>query len=61
MRTSVVPTSTKASVRVASVPGVTETIPTVPPETAPAAVNAVAKAEVPTPNVAAAPSKATSM
>jgi hypothetical protein len=38
--TSVVPTSTNAPVRVASVPGVIETTPIVPPATAPAAVYA---------------------
>ena len=58
MRTSLVPTSKKAAVRVASVPGVTPTLPIVPPATAPAAVNAVASAEVPTPVVVAPPVQA---
>ena len=54
---SAVPTSINAAVLVASVLGVIETIPTVPPVAAAAAVNLVARAVVPTPKVAAAPSQ----
>jgi hypothetical protein len=53
--TSVVPTSMKAPVRVASVPGVTDNTPIAAPSTAPAAVNLVANTVVPTPNVVATP------